>query len=93
MGNLFDSDESLFGGGDAAVRRLQQSVQSFLHGAMWAGNRDRDVVAAAKFLDFLITRSLKPRTSHADAELEVAVDSVIRSVTGKHLPPEALFRD
>jgi len=102
MANLFDNDDSLFGsaddlfgGGDAALKRLRSAIKAFVHQSDWSGTQPRDIVAAARLLQFLINKKLEPNSlaARSASALECAIEGVIYNVTGKHLPPEALFRD
>lgn len=93
--SIFESDDSLFGGGEASLKRLRSAIKTFLHQHEQLTRQPRDIVATAQLLKFLLNKKLEPHTPEARSVsvMECAIEGVIYNVTGKHLPPEALFRD
>jgi hypothetical protein len=96
MANLFDSDEpGLFDDSPtASLKRLRGAVGAFINNDNLA-QQSHGVRATARLLLLLLNKQLQPHhpTSTSEAVFECALEGVIYATTGKHLPPEALFRD
>lgn len=96
MANLFDNDEpGLFDDTHtAALKRLRGALGAFVNGDHWMQS-SHEIKATTRLLQLLLDKQLRPndRTVHSEAVFECALEGVVYATTGKHLPPEALFRD
>lgn len=88
--NLFDPEESLFGGDPRnRFQRLRSAVKAFLREQFEADDTAADVVAAARLLRLLLDRKIGDNdggpAANSPSVLEMMVDTVVVSTVGREM--------